>query len=314
MRRSISILVVGLFAGSLVGGAVGVVMGSSGAPAVASPPAAAVDQPQAVLTGQVLPALTGGPTPAGVMADLTYIDKLLTKLIADEQKGTGLDSRDLVARVNAIKKAKQAMVKEFFDGPTYGSVTWSEVFSKLDCLDSELFLGTGEGINGGGPLGNSTVAKNFGLGQKCKQTLETELAKSVEPPKPALTPIKAVFTPSLVPGCKAPACATVYTETATGTGLSYNWTVTIDADPGCANGFHPNVPTQSQATWYHADTTEGGPCNHAFYDGAGRGHPGIVKVTVSNIYWTCDATYQGTQGDNGSLTGVGDPPQPCTKK
>jgi hypothetical protein len=73
------------------------------------------------------------------------------------------------------------------------------------------------------------------------------------------------------------------------------------------------VPQSGRRRGTTPTPTEGGPCNHAFYAAQGRGHPGIVKVTVSNGYWTCEATYQGTQGDNGSLSGAGDPPQACTK-
>src|SRR4029077_13047637 len=99
----------------------------------------------------------------------------------------------------------------------------------------------------------------------------------------------------------------------TGQDLTYQWSVSIPADPGCAGGFHPNQPQQNQASWYHADGSEGGPCNHSgtAYDAAGAVHPGTVRVTVSNASWTCVATYTGTQGASGTPTGDGPAPQPC---
>ena len=45
-----------------------------------------------------------------------------------------------------------------------------------------------------------------------------------------------------------------------------------------------------------------------------RGHPGTVTVIVSNANWSSTATYFGTEGNNGSLTGDGDPPKPCVPK
>ena len=75
--------------------------------------------------------------------------------------------------------------------------------------------------------------------------------------------------------------------------------------------FEGNTPQPNQASWYHADTSEGGHCSHVKYDASGRGHPGLVTVYVSDGYWTCTATYYGTQGDNGATSGTGDPPKAC---
>ena len=128
--------------------------------------------------------------------------------------------------------------------------------------------------------------------------------------QPKLTEIQAVFTKSTF--------STVYTEKATGHDLKYQWAVSIPADPLCAGGFQPGTPQPNEATWYHADQNEGGSCNHnngTAYDAAGRGHPGIVVVQVSNDDFTCIATYHGTQGDGGAPEGVGDAPRlPCTAK
>ena len=132
--------------------------------------------------------------------------------------------------------------------------------------------------------------------------------------RPSPEPIRAVFTPSQVPGCSPPACTTVYTEDANSpTPASYEWSVEFTADPQCGAGFQANRPAPNQATWYHADESEGGTCNHGgtAYDAQGRGHPATVKVVVTNEAWTCTATYFGTQGDNGSTTGDGAQPEPC---
>jgi hypothetical protein len=132
-----------------------------------------------------------------------------------------------------------------------------------------------------------------------------------------LTPIHAVFTPAPSgQSCSPPYCTTVYTENATGQDLTYTWTVSIPADPNCAKGFHPSQPQPNQATWYHADESEGGTCNHSgtTYDASGSGHPGTVTVTVSNASWSCVATYYGTQGPQAQPTWDGPAPQPCQQK
>lgn len=104
---------------------------------------------------------------------------------------------------------------------------------------------------------------------------------------------------------------TTYTVAATGSDLRYRWSVAIPDDAGCAAGFKGNDPAPHQATWFHKDTTEGGICDH---DVRGpRGHPGKVTVVVSNRYWRCTATYDGTEGDNGEESGFGPKPGPCTE-
>jgi hypothetical protein len=125
-------------------------------------------------------------------------------------------------------------------------------------------------------------------------------------PEPKLKRIEAVFDSNTR--------STVYTENATGENIDYHWAVAIPQDPPCAAGFHPHKPTSKQATWVHADTTEGGFCNHNIYDATGRGHPGTVVVIVQNHAWSCAATYFGTQGDNGRPAGEGDPPQRCHRR
>ncbi|HEX5267331.1 MAG TPA: hypothetical protein VFW24_11205 [Acidimicrobiales bacterium] len=114
--------------------------------------------------------------------------------------------------------------------------------------------------------------------------------------QPVLTPVSAVFTQS--------AFHTVYSENATGPGLSYAWTVSIPSDSGCAVGFHPGAPAAGQATWYHADVSEGGACNHGGNDYGASGHPGTVVVTVTNADWSCTASYYGTLSGNSSAAPV----------
>ena len=125
-------------------------------------------------------------------------------------------------------------------------------------------------------------------------------APSVAPSgAPSISPIQAVFTDSLY--------HTVYTESATGTGLTYAWTVSMSADPHCAVGFKGNAPSANQATWYHADiTSSGGPCDHTYY--GAQGHPGTVTVVVTDALWRCSATYVGT------LTGTGPAPAACVSR
>jgi hypothetical protein len=124
--------------------------------------------------------------------------------------------------------------------------------------------------------------------------------------RPQLTPISASFNQDTF--------TTTYTENATGPDLSYTWSVAIPTDEECAAGFNGNSPSPNQAAWFHKDKSQGGSCNHDGTRTGPRGHPGRVTVVVSNLGWTCKATYDGTQGDGGSLTGVGPSPEPCVAK
>jgi hypothetical protein len=119
-----------------------------------------------------------------------------------------------------------------------------------------------------------------------------------KPPK--LKPIEAEFEPANR--------QTVYTERATspdGRDLKYHWTLVEHNDPTCIN-FEPNEPRENQAIWHHADDQG---CNHNL-EGP-RGHVGTVIVVVRDAAYECLASYDGSQGDNGSPTGVGSDPQPC---
>jgi hypothetical protein len=134
-------------------------------------------------------------------------------------------------------------------------------------------------------------------------TTTTPTTTPAGPSKPRLTPIAAVFNPS--------ARETVYTESAGGLGLHYTWSVSIPGDPGCAAGFKPNAPKPNQATWVHADVSEGGPCNHAHYNAAGFGHPGWVTVVVANGAWSCRDRFHGTQGRQAQPAASGSTPSRC---
>ena len=133
---------------------------------------------------------------------------------------------------------------------------------------------------------------------------------------PALSAIKGSFHPSK-PGkpCNlGHNCLTVYSE-ATPTALHnphYKWTVDIPKDPECAKGFH--AENTDSVIWDHADTSEGGLCNHKFYNATGSGHPGLVTLVVTAGRWTCKATIYGTQGPQAQLDWAGPPPPSCKSK
>jgi hypothetical protein len=113
------------------------------------------------------------------------------------------------------------------------------------------------------------------------------------------TPLEAVFTQALY--------HTVYSEPIYLPGWTYDWSVSIPADPGCAEGFSGNRPIETEATWFHADRDIGGPCSHLGGDYGAAGHPGVVTLTVSNSRVVCTLRYKGT------LTGEGGSPE-CVKK
>jgi hypothetical protein len=150
--------------------------------------------------------------------------------------------------------------------------------------------------------------KYEGLLSKCGGGSTAGGGPAAVPGKPVLTQIHAVFNESEF--------TTFYKEEATdpqGLPLTYTWGVSIPEDPLCANGFTPNKPQVNEATWLHKDTTEEGACNHTKYDGSGSGHPGTVVVVVSNGYWSCAATFFGTQGPSGEAVSDGPQPQECQK-
>jgi hypothetical protein len=133
-------------------------------------------------------------------------------------------------------------------------------------------------------------------------------------PKPVLKPIDAVFRPAPAgQSCSPPFCTTTYTEDASGQDLHFRWRLSIPLDRSCAAGFHGSTPSPGAATWYHADESEGGHCNHTRqdYDAAGSGHPGVVTVLVTNAHWRCKARFSGTQGPQAQLSWNGPQPSAC---
>jgi hypothetical protein len=135
----------------------------------------------------------------------------------------------------------------------------------------------------------------------------TAVASASLPPAPSLAPVAAVFDQATF--------TTTYTVSVAPTdGLTYSWSVTIPDDPGCAAGFKGGSPAPNQATWFHKDSSQGGPCSHGPGAAGPRGHNGVVSVIVSRGRWTCNATFQGTEGANGQSTASGDPPGSCLAK
>jgi hypothetical protein len=181
----------------------------------------------------------------------------------------------------------------------------------LGALGAVALAGIGIGVAAtGGVGGSSTTATTVTTSlptttaapAAAGATATSSSAPVVVPP-PTLTPVQAVFTQS--------AFHTIYTENATpgiiGQTLSYAWSVSIPNDPECAAGFKGNTPQSNQATWYHADASQGGPCNHAGQDYGASGHPGTVTVVVSAGSWHCTATIYGT------ITQQGPTPSQCTR-
>ena len=114
------------------------------------------------------------------------------------------------------------------------------------------------------------------------------------------------------------AFTTYYTEPIYDPTWTYQWSATIPVDPQCENGFTGSTPTPDKAKWYHANTTQGGPCNHsgdAYNDTVG--HPGTVTLVVMppDKSWTCEMLFNGTAPNNQDprSPAVGNNPQ-CQRK
>jgi hypothetical protein len=251
---------------------------------------------------------------ASALADLKHIDRLLAKTIGEVEKGISVEHR-----LDQIRRDKLALIDSEFTQPVDG-VKGSVWFRDLDCVDEAI------------PQARAVEAGHLHAGDKklfvtsilqaakgCKESLERAVTKAnpTTAGQPTLKPIHAVFTPaSAGQSCSPPSCTTVYTEDATGQGLTYSWSVSIPKDPDCARGFQPNKPNPDQATWYHADVSEGGYCNHTGqdYNASGSGHPGTVTVVVTNASWSCKATFDGTQGPQAQPSSDGPAPQQCKQK
>ena len=159
-----------------------------------------------------------------------------------------------------------------------------------------VLIGAGVGIafavsGGGGKKAVVTVSTTT----TTTTAATTSTPAATVPAAPKVSPVHATFDQNLR--------ATFYTINASEQGggpPSYAWTLTPPrADPTC-NRFstvHPN-----EAVWHHSDTDG---CNHALMGPAG--HLGTVTVTVKNAFWTCTATFFGTN------TTSGPPAQRCTR-
>lgn len=247
-----------------------------------------------------------------VFADFTHLDRMLTRAIDRAEKG-----ESTVSLIDQIRHTKLEVVDGALAQPVDG-VKGSTWFRTLDCVDVDLALAKRIEDFGVGNAGHANVqiTNYLKAAKSCKQALEDAVhrANPTTSVQPTLKPIHAVFNPAPAgQSCHPPYCTTVYTEDANGHGLSYTWTVSIPKDPNCAKGFQPNKPNPNQATWYHADVSEGGYCNHTGqdYNASGSGHPGTVTVVVSNASWTCKATFDGTQGPQAQPTWDGPAPQAC---
>src|SRR5262249_52782891 len=114
------------------------------------------------------------------------LDRNLAKLISDERRGSGIGiggPGDLVDRVKEIEREKRALVVQFFNEAVYG-VKFSEVFNKLDCLDSWLEFGEGLAFNHNPAFefGTEATANDFEKGKQCQQQLEAALHASSRVP------------------------------------------------------------------------------------------------------------------------------------
>ncbi len=155
----------GAIVGAAVLGAVGAIEGSSG-------PTANTPSRLAVVAQQSADAV-----PPGLLAELEHLDKLLDRLKADWKSGK-LDQSELLNRVLfEIREEKRALVKRYFNAPAYGSVTYSEVLEKLDCVDTQLALAWGFAV--WSSQSTKYVPDRIERAKKCKQALETRLRKVV---------------------------------------------------------------------------------------------------------------------------------------
>src|SRR5579862_3647753 len=123
------------------------------------------------------PARAASVVPDGLFSDLVGLDRKLTKLI-DRVRKDGFQVSDIHA-IKEIKDEKLRMVDQFFGQTVYG-VKFSEVFTQLDALDSDLNFALG--IWRGDPLRGSIVGADEKLmlefierGKRHKQQLEAKL-------------------------------------------------------------------------------------------------------------------------------------------
>jgi hypothetical protein len=169
------------------------------------------------------------------------------------------------------------------------------------------------GFDGTAPLHidlvSDAICNPKGTTTTTSSTTTTSTTVVVPPPTIYPSAISAYFDQG--------AFSTYYTEPVYDPTWTYKWSVSIPTDPSCASGFKGSTPTPDKATWYHADTSEGGPCNHSIqiYSSV-TGHPGTVTlvVTPKDNSWTCEMTFNGTapQNQDSRTPAIGNNPQ-CQK-
>jgi hypothetical protein len=122
-------------------------------------------------------------------------------------------------------------------------------------------------------------------------------SKTATPLPPTVSPVRSTLVPALQ--------ETSYMVTVGAVnqgGPVYRWHLTPPKDePGC-NTFGSVPGSPDHAVWQQA-ATDGCPHPHL-----GVGHFGTVTVTITTRYWQCTAMFFGTQ------TGIGVPPQACSRK
>jgi hypothetical protein len=256
--------------------------------------------------------------PAALLTRLERMDDDIRRLIGDYRRGRigGGDPeeyRKFSKRVREIEIEKLDLVRDFFDGPTYASVKWSEVFKQLDCVDQELTLGLAFGTRP--DRLRQLVLESLESAKRCKQSLERDLRKT-QSVALSISRTNANFVPA--------DRATYYTvptvTNPSGGAIAYRWTLSLqpvdptkDVDNGCVNarggGFSGAA---SQFTWAHGnigDPVHDDGCDHS-KEGA-YGHQGLITVRVTDSRGqSCTATYKGTHS-SGSVADAASNPS-CT--
>jgi BMFP domain-containing protein YqiC len=260
---------------------------------------------------------TAAGVPPPVLTRLERMDDDLRRLIGDFRRGSiGPDSAEeyekFIKRARQIELQKLDLVRDYFDGPTYGSVKWSMVFKQFDCVDQELTLALALGTN---DRNRNGVLETLQRAKRCKQSLERDLRQTQDLAL-RITSIKANFVEA--------DRATYYTvptvTNPSGGAIAYRWTLSLqavdptkDVDNGCVNarggGFSG---TASQFIWAHGnigDPVHDDGCDHSLQ--GQYGHQGLIAIRVSDSRGqSCTATYKGTNtsGANSVQNGVASNP------
>ncbi|MFI5041416.1 MAG: hypothetical protein ACHQNA_06145, partial [Acidimicrobiales bacterium] len=128
-------------------------------------------------------------------------------------------------------------------------------------------------------------------------TAPTETAPTTAAGTPAASSDSLVTGPLLVRFVQAE-FATHYTVVASdrdGYPLTYTWTLDPPAVDLPCNNHGVLHSSTAEFIWHHGDQDD---CNHNVQ--GPTGHKGSVGVVVSDGHWTCEGSYFGTEGSNGS--------------